>query len=346
MNIAVLCGGISTERNISLAGGKAVCLALKALGHFPLMIDPAKGTSCLINFETFTPETNVAPTKEELMQLKPRNLMECLSMPIFNQIDLAFIVLHGKYGEDGVIQALLEARGIPYTGSEVKASALAMDKHTSKLIFAAAGLQVAQGYPIRQENFNNTEYHQALKAELGNKLVVKPNDQGSSVGVTIIENGNIDDLGNAIRTAGLYSETVVVERFIPGREITVGLINGQTLPVVEIAPEGGWYDFKHKYTHGHTGYQCPAAIPEDVAEFAMNCARTAYFALGCDGFARADFRLNEDNVPIIIEMNTIPGFTDSSLVPMAAKSIGIEFPELCQRIINVAVEKYNKRNAK
>lgn len=338
MNIAVLCGGISLERNVSLSGGKSVCAALKELGHFPIMMDPALGLSCVLNPDSIEIK-NEPPTQEELASYPPKNMMDCINMPIFDQIDLAFIVLHGKYGEDGVIQALLEARGIPYTGSGIKANAIGIDKNTSKMIFASAGLQVAPWYPVRKQHFDDVDYHGALRAELGKKLVIKPNDQGSSVGVTIIQDGNIDDIGKAIRYAGSFSDLVIAEKFIEGREITVGLLGGECFPVVEILPESGFYDYKHKYTKGHTGYQCPADIPEDIAEFAMNMARTSFFAIGCEGFARTDFRLNEDGVPIIIEINTVPGFTSTSLVPMAAKQIGIEFPDLCQRIINLALNK-------
>lgn len=344
MNIAVLCGGLSTERNISLAGGKAVCEALKTLGHYPLMMDPAKGTSCLINFETFTPDES-EPTKEELAALQPRKFLDCITMPLFSQIDLAFICLHGKFGEDGIIQALLEARGIPYTGSGVKASSVGMDKNMSKLVFAMAGLQVAKWYPITPENYENTEYHRALRAELGNDIVIKPVDQGSSIGVSIIHGGDLEEIALAIKTAGLYSSTVIAERFIEGREITVGLIDGKTLPIVEILPNEGFYDFAHKYA-GNTQFQCPADLPKDVAEFTINCAHTAYQSIGCEGFARVDFRLSEDNVPIVMEINTIPGFTPTSLVPMAAKSIGIEFPDYCQRIIYAAVQSFNNKHTK
>lgn len=338
MNIAVLCGGISLERNVSLTGGKSVCAALKELGHYPIMMDPALGTSCILNPETVEIK-NVPPTLDELSAYPVKNMMDCISMPIFDQIDLAFIVLHGKYGEDGVIQALLEARGIPYTGSGIKANAIGIDKNTSKMIFASSGLQVAPWFPVRKHLFNDVDYHKSIKAELGKRMVVKPNDQGSSVGITIIDDGNIEDLGKAIRYAGTYSDIVLVEQFVEGREITVGMLGGECFPVVEIVPEGGFYDYKHKYTKGHTGYQCPADISDDIAEFAMNMARTSFFAIGCEGFARTDFRLNEDGVPIIMEINTVPGFTSTSLVPMAAKEVGIDFPDLCQRIINLSLNK-------
>jgi D-alanine-D-alanine ligase len=336
MNIAIICGGLSLERNVSLAGGKSVYAALKQLGHTPYMIDPALGKNAVLNPDSVE-LVSTPPTIEELAQYPVRNMLDCVNLPIFDQIDIAFIVLHGKYGEDGVIQALLEARGIKYTGSGIKAHALGIDKNTSKLVFAATGTQVAPWYPVRRNMFDNYDYMKALRSELGKKMVIKPNDQGSSVGVTIIEDGNIDEINKAIKYAAQFSDLVIAEKFIEGREITVGLIGGEPLPVVEIVPEAGFYDYQHKYVKGHTGYQCPADIPGDIADFAQNIARTAYYAVGCSGFARADFRLNEDGQPIIMEINTIPGFTSTSLVPMAAKQLGIEFPDLCQRIIDLAI---------
>ncbi len=344
MMIAVLCGGISLERNVSLAGGKAVNDALYELGHQPIMFDPAMGSNAVLNSSNI-PIIDTPPTMEELQQYNIKSFIDCFNIPLWDKIDLAFVVMHGKNGEDGVIQAMLEARGVPYTGSGIKANAVGMDKNTSKLLFLSSGLSVPQWFPVRERYYEDYDYLKALRGELGKKIVIKPNDQGSSVGVTIIEDGNMDDIAKAVKHAAQYSDLVLAEKFIEGREITVGVIGGEVLPVVEIITNEGFYDYEHKYQKGHTSYQCPADIPEDIAEFAQNMALTAYYAVGCEGFARVDFRLNEDGVPFVIEINTIPGFTATSLVPMAAKEVGYSFAQLCQHIINLTIEKTNAKRS-
>lgn len=338
MNIALLFGGLSYERNVSINGGKSVYEALKSLGHNVIAVDPAQGADGLIKeTDIFVPDTY--PTAEELAKFTPRNIIDCVNSSIFDNIDVAFLVLHGKYGEDGMIQSLLELRGIPYTGSKVKASAISMDKLASKLVFAASGITIAPWLTIRRDEVDSPDVAAELRDELGKDLVIKPNDQGSAIGVTILRDGREDEITAALKFAAEYSKTIIAEKYIPGKEITVGIVGETALPVVEIIPSEGFYDYKHKYTHGQTKYQCPAEIPADIAEFTQNLCISAYSALGCEGFGRADFRLTPEWQPVIMEMNTIPGFTSTSLVPMAAKEIGIEFPQLCQQLIDIALEK-------
>lgn len=339
MNIAVLFGGISPERNVSIAGGKAVVEALTELGHNVFPIDPALGADCLLTLEKIVIPINSHPSPEELAEFHTKSYIECINSKLFDDIDCAFLVLHGKNGEDGKIQALLECRGIPYTGSGIKASALSIDKIASKMIFLAAGIPTPQWHIIRKKDIDDYEYLEHIRSETGDILVVKPNDQGSTIGISIVDTGNLDDIHNAILHAFKYSELVLIEEFIEGRELTVGIVGNEPLPVIEIVPESGFYDYDHKYKKGKTEYICPAEIPEDIAEFAQNLALTAYGTLGCSGFGRADFRMNEEGQVFLLEMNTIPGFTATSLVPKAAKLIGIEFPELCQTLIDIAIEK-------
>jgi len=339
MNIAVLFGGISPERNVSIAGGKAVVEALTQLGHNVFPIDPAYGENSLIPIEKIIIPNNSHPTPEELAQFHTKNYIECINSKIFDEIDAAFLVLHGQNGEDGKIQALLECRGIPYTGSGIKASALSIDKISSKMIFYAVGILTPQWHIFRKKDLEDYEYLEQIRSELGEILVIKPNDQGSTIGISIIDNGNLDDIHNAIINAFYYSDLVLIEEFIEGRELTVGIVGNQTLPIIEIVPESGFYDYYHKYKPGKTEYLCPADIPQDIAEFTQNLAFSAFNALGCSGFARADFRMNEEGQVFLLEMNTIPGFTATSLVPKAAKAIGIEFTELCQKLIDIALEK-------
>jgi len=337
MNIAVLFGGISTERNVSIAGGRAVVEALRSKGHNVIPVDPALGADWK-NSEEVLNGGNGVPSLDELSKMSSRNIIDCINSDAFDKVDVAFIVLHGKWGEDGRVQSLLELRGIPYTGSKVKGSAIAIDKNSSKMIFLAANIPTPPWYVVRPKDYENYEFFEEIRGELGNHLVIKPNDQGSTIGITIVESGNLDEIHDGILTASEYSDLVLIEKFIEGQEITVGIIGEDALPVIEIVPEEGFYDYEHKYTKGKTRYDCPADISEDIAEFTQSMAHTAYMALGCSGFARADFRLDEDGQPFLLEMNTIPGFTATSLVPMAAKEVEIEFPELCERIIEIALE--------
>ncbi len=343
MNVAVLYGGISPERNVSISSAKSVIPALMELGYNVKPIDPAYGSNGLRTIDELN-GIDEFPTIEELEKLNPKRILECFNSELFDDVDVAFIVMHGKYGEDGIVQALLELRGIPYIGSNVKASSLAMDKASSKMLFGAAGLPTPHWTVMSHKDFGNYEMIEEIRHELGEELVIKPNDQGSTIGITIVNNGNLDDIHQGVIEAGKYSDHIIIEKYIEGRELTVGILDGEPLPVIEIVPESGFYDYKHKYTKGHTEYICPAELTEDITHFTQGLAQTAYLALGCSGFGRVDFRLNEDGQPFILEVNTIPGFTSTSLVPKAAKELGIEFPELCRKLIEIAVNKNNNNH--
>lgn len=338
MNIGVIFGGISTERDISIKSGIAVYNALKQLDYNAILVDPALGKD---GFLHSVEEAEKLPKYAELdAQIhNKQKYLECISSSNLNEINLAFIVLHGKYGEDGTIQTLLDFKDIPYTGSEPKAHSIGLDKNLSKLLFSSVRIPTPRWTVVRKEDVENFELAEELRDEFGKKMVIKPNDQGSTIGVTIVTDGNLDEIHNGVKLASSFSDLVIVEEYIEGREITVGIIGNEALPVIEIVPQSGFYDFEHKYTRGKTEYICPAEIPDDVASFTQELALMAYNIIGAEGFARVDFRLNEDNQPFILEVNTIPGFTETSLVPKAAKAIGIEFPELCQKIINEALKK-------
>jgi D-alanine-D-alanine ligase len=346
LKIAVVFGGISTERNVSISGGKAVVEALEGLGHEVIPVDPAFGKDAIEKSKSVISDIHKMLTPEDLKEFSPRNYIDCINLDVFDDIDCAFIVLHGKYGEDGLIQSLLEFREVPYTGSDVKSSSLTIDKDSSKMIFSAAGIPTPEWLTLSSPNQANHDTATEIRDTLGKELVIKPNDQGSTIGISIVKNGNIDDIVAAIELAFNYSEKVVVEQFIEGRELTVGFVGDNMLPVIEIIPEKGFYDYEAKYTKGKSEYVCPAEISEDIAEFMTNLAHTAINVLGCEGFGRVDFRLNEEGVPYCLEANTIPGFTSQSLVPMAAKEIGIGFPELCEELIKLATDKHKLKKGK
>jgi len=340
MNVAVIFGGISPERNVSISGGRAVCKALKEKGYNVIPVDPAYGTDGLkIGKEML--ESDLLPQLDLYKSFSTKKMLECINSDIFDNIDLAFLVVHGQNSEDGTIQSLLQLRGITYTGSGIKSSSLSIDKISSKMMFSAAGILTPPWTPVKKKDFENYENYEEIRNELGGHLAIKPNDQGSTIGITIVDKGNLDDIKNAVLKASQFSKSVLIEKFIEGRELTVGIVGEDILPVIEIKPQDGFYDYEHKYTKGKTEYICPADIPEDIESFTQDMAFLAFQVLGCSGFARADFRLDEDGQPYCLEMNTIPGFTETSLVPKAAKQIGIEFPELCEKIINLAIENNN-----
>jgi D-alanine-D-alanine ligase len=340
MRIAVLCGGLSTERNVSLKGGFSVHQALVANGHEVISIDPAMGRNCIIDWNVYQiPE--VPPTMEELNSVHPAHIIECLITDVFQNIDVAFIVLHGKYGEDGVIQALLDLKKIPYTGSSMRSHSIAIDKNISKLLFLTSGIQTPKWALVKKHDFANSTYIENIKTELGSSIVVKPNEQGSTIGLSILHRAYVEDILDAIKKAGAYDDSVIVEEYIAGRELTVAIFNGQALPIVEIAPKDGYYDYQNKYTAGKTEYHCPADLPEEVTEFIQDQALTAYNLLHCSGFARVDFRITDEYNVYCLEINTIPGFTATSLVPMAAAQVGLNFNQLCEELVNLAISKNN-----
>lgn len=240
------------------------------------------------------------------------------------KIEIAFVALHGPVGEDGIIQGVLEFLRIPYTGSGVLASALCMDKRISKRIFEAEGIPNARWEAARRG---------AKPSKVKAPMVVKPARQGSSVGVKIIMENNQAKLDEALENAFRLDEWVIVEEYVEGKEITVGVLDGEPLGCVEIVPKGGFYDYERKYTPGMTEYLAPAPIPDVVAEEIRALAGKAFSALGCRGAARADFRLSLKGEPKILEVNSIPGLTSTSLLPKSAGVVGMDFDTLVQRML-------------
>jgi D-alanine-D-alanine ligase len=259
----------------------------------------------------------------------------------FSQVDVVFLALHGGQGEDGTIQALLDLTGKPYTGSGVLASALSMDKAMSKKVFEREGILTPEWFSVKGSNpSDSSSIAERTETAFGFPCVVKPNNQGSTVGLTVVEEKRT--LTRALACAGEYADHILIERYIPGRELTVGMLGDQPLPVVEIIPEHGIYDYECKYTHGKSRYVCPAEIPEKKAKEIQAIGLRAFQALGCEGYARVDFRYGEDDQFYCLEVNTLPGMTSLSLVPMAAKALGIDFPKLVDRIARLAPKKRQK----
>ena len=291
--IGVLMGGISHEREISLKTGAAILVALQEGGYNAVGID-------------------VSP--------------DIVKQLVEERIDAAFIALHGRWGEDGTVQGLLELLRIPYTGSGVLASALAMNKIKAKEFFRFHHIPTPEFITLQEGEFEEPPFPPPW--------VAKPASEGSTIGVGIVmERSGLEE---AIRTAQEYDQEVLIERFIDGKELTVGILNGEPLPVIEIAPAEGFYDYEAKYTPGKTEYRCPAPISEEKQREAQEWSLKAYRCLGCHGCARVDLRMNEQGEVFIIEVNTVPGMTETSLVPKAAAQKGISFPRLVEAILEQA----------
>jgi len=291
--IAVLMGGLSAEREVSLNSGKAVLASLVAQGYQAVGIDVG------------------------------RDLPQRLAA---EGVELAFIALHGRFGEDGSVQGLLELVAIPYTGSGVLASALAIDKIASKVMFASAGMLLAPYQVLRRGEELN----------LSNPLpvVVKPSKEGSSMGVSIVrEPGKMQA---ALDEAFRYDSEILIERFIDGREVQVGILDGRAMGAIEIVPKGEFYDYEAKYTDGGAEHILPARVPAEVYEKVLKEGEKAHAALGCDCYSRVDFLVTEAGECFLLEVNTLPGMTDLSLLPEIARGSGIEFGELVVRILLAA----------
>jgi D-alanine-D-alanine ligase len=329
VKVAVLMGGRSSEREISLRTGRGIAQALRNLGHDVLAIDAANG--------------RLLPAGEEERAAVPANALEphgevALSRPeTLAGADVILIALHGAAGENGTLQALLDLAGKPYTGSGMMASALAMNKAMAKRLFEHAGIPTPRWRLLPPDAGARSFDPQELG---GFPLVVKPNEEGSSVGLTVVEAAAA--LPEALRLAGELGE-ILVEEFIPGRELTVSMLGDRALPIVEIRPKSGLYDYESKYTAGRSEYFCPADLPAERTEQIQELGRRAAAALGCRGVSRVDFRLDAEEVAYCLEVNTVPGMTPTSLVPMAAKAAGMSYDQVVQAMIDLAIVDSRRR---
>ncbi len=304
--IGVLLGGISSEREVSLRSGEAVAKALEAAGH------PVERIDVRDDRGDFLAEQS---------------------------IDVAFIALHGRFGEDGGVQRLLERRGIPYTGSDAGASARAMDKADSKRLFAAREVPTAPFAVIPLSE--GLTAARAAAERIGWPVVVKPSCEGSSVGVSI--HATEMTLPQGLREAYAHGPTAIVEQYVKGREMTVGILDGAALPIVEMRPKRKFFDYDAKYRDADTEYIVDPPMPDRLRERIQAAAIEAHRALGCGSYSRVDIILSRWRRPCVLEVNTIPGMTERSLFPKAARAAGIEFPALCERLVLRALELAAKR---
>src|SRR5688572_14354308 len=338
-------GGTSSERDVSLASGLRIAEALRTRGHSVRAIDTAKGELSHADEQRLLAEGVVKrqpPSPEELARMNAESLADTAArLPKRGECDVAFLALHGGRGEDGTIQALLDLTGVPYTGSGHLASALAMDKDLSKHLFRAAGVPTGNWFmaPVAGEGKRERGdggFAADVERELGLPVIAKPSKQGSTVGLSIVR--QIGELWDAIDEAAKYDDEVMVEQFIPGRELTVGILGDEALPVGEIIPVHEIYDYECKYTAGMAQEIFPADLTAEETRTVQDLARRAFRALKLRGYARIDFRMSPEGVFYCLEANTLPGMTALSLIPQAAAAAGISFPELCERIVQLAVD--------
>jgi D-alanine-D-alanine ligase len=336
MKIAVLFGGTSEERDVSIASGSEVVKALRSAGHDVWAVDTATGVLDDEQEKTLlrSAVALVPPGREQLDMLSSGDPTALTRSPELEGVDVLFLALHGGAGEGGTLQALLDMVGIPYTGSGMLGSAMAMDKDITKRILRVADIPTADWLmaPVSADEVEN---------ELGWPVVVKPSKQGSTVGLSVVRKP--DELDDALELAFRFDDEVMVERFIPGRELTVPIVGDDALPVGEIITTSEIFDYESKYQPGLADEVFPADIPDDVRMEAQRLALETHRVLKLRGFSRVDFRLDDGGGLWCLEVNTLPGMTSNSLVPKSAKAAGIPFPRLCERICELAIEEHAGR---
>ena len=326
MRVTVLTGGTSSERDVAIASAVQVVAALRSRGHSVAVVDTARG---------YIPEADekrllsgsvgrTPPAIEELVALERGLLLSGLGgIPVIRDADVIFVSLHGGRGEDGTLQAILDMTGVSYTGSGTLGTALAMDKDVAKQLFRQAGIPTAEWIMTPVE-----------PAEAGRRLgwpvIVKPSKQGSTVGLSLVRTQK--DLPAAIELAGRYDDEVMIEAYVPGRELTVGVLDGEALAVGEIVCQTEIFDYESKYTPGMAREIFPADIPAGTAKECKRLALAAHKTLKLGGYSRVDFRLDQSGEPLCLEVNALPGMTSTSLLPQSAGAAGIPFAELCERI--------------
>lgn len=341
MKVVVLAGGISTERDVSLVTGTKIYEALKKKGHKVILLDLFMGydgdidgifdmeknwadSTIKVNEINCDIEAVKAMRKDKSNVLFGKNVIE-----ICRLADIVFLGLHGDVGENGKLQAAFDLYDIKYTGTDYMSSALAMDKQISKQLFIQNGISTPES---RMINGENDDYLPDFPC------VVKVCNGGSSVGVYVV--GSEEYYRESIKNAFHYENTVMVEKYIKGREFTCCVMEGEALPIVEIAPKNGFYDYKNKYQEGSTIETCPADISKELTDKIQDMAKRVYEVLRIKTYARMDILADEEENIYCLEANTLPGMTPTSLIPQEAAAIGIEFPELCEKIIEMSLRKY------
>lgn len=342
MKIVVLCGGTSTERDVSLVTGAGVCKALRSKNHQAVLIDVFLGHEG-INADTIYDSEFSVDAELEYIKDKSKDLESLKKsrkeffgpgvLDLCKTCDIVFMGLHGACGEDGKVQATLNLMGVKYTGADYLESAIAMDKALTRKIFAADGVPVAKGYRLCKNDtkMNPADYGVAYP------VVVKPNCGGSSIGVYFANDAT--EYNEALSKAFAYEDVVVVEEKITGREFSIGVVGYEAYPVIEIIPKQGFYDYENKYKAGGALEVCPAEVDDNIGKMMQKAAVDAAKSLGLSTYCRVDVLLDNERRCYCLEANTLPGMTPTSLLPQEAKVIGMDYPELCEHLINVSLNK-------
>ena len=354
MNIIVLAGGLSPERNVSLSSGSLISSALRRKGHKILMLDVYEGISSekipSNPLELFTSDDtislavgNIAPTPEELKKIKEKNnnrteLLGPNVLELCKLADVAFLALHGDMGENGQLQATLDVFDVTYTGSGYIGSLLAMNKDIAKKLMRESGILTPDW--INFNAFGNENKIHLAAEKIGFPCIVKPCSCGSSVGVSIVNNEN--ELNNALEFAAKYENSILIEKHIAGRELTQAMLDGEALPPVEIIPKCGFYDYANKYVANATEEICPAPIDNSLREKIDKISKKCFAALCLSDYARIDYIVDNDNNVWCLEANTLPGMTPTSLLPQEAAAVGMNFNQLCEKIIEISLKRYQK----
>ncbi len=349
MDIVVLAGGLSAERDVSFKTGDMVAKALRENGHRVILLDVFMGyrdveedVSGIFehSIEASAAVQDISEEAPDLEQIRAarKDKSDCFFGPNVIQIcrmaDIVFMALHGEAGENGKVQAAFDLFGIRYTGTGYFGSAAAMDKQVSKTFFLLNDIPVPKGIKM-EKSCRTTDFKQT---GVSLPCVVKPCCGGSSIGVSIVRTG--DEFAEALQEAFRWEDSVVIEDYIEGREFSVGVIEGKALPVIEMAPIEGFYDYKNKYQAGSTIETCPAKIPDEIAGRMQELAVKAADALGLDTYSRMDFLLNDQGELFCLEANTLPGMTATSLIPQEAAAAGIHYNQLCENLIRISLKKY------
>lgn len=343
MKIVVLAGGISTERKVSISSGTMVCQALQQKGHEAILVDVFCGRADVRVETAFKELRDVQEAaaymtayndKIEEMKDSRAQFFGPMVLELCQAADVVFLALHGENGENGKVQACFDLMGIPYTGAGHFSSAIAMDKGMTKTVLTASGVPMPQGRLLKKED--GIRELSELQMEL--PVVVKTCCGGSSVGVYITHTE--EEYKKALQEAFELEEKVLVEEYISGREFSVGVVAGEAYPVIEIAPKEGFYDYKNKYQPGATVETCPAQLTEEQTRRMQEYACKGCEALGISSYARLDFLMREDGRMYCLEANTLPGMTPTSLLPQEAQVLGIDYPSLCERLIQVSLQEH------
>lgn len=342
MNIVVLAGGNSTEREVSISSGQGVCQGLRERNHKAILVDAYFGKESMegeLFSEKYDTEQAAAwmrsqsSSLEEVMKTR-KEFFGPHVLEICQKADIVFLALHGANGEDGKVQSVLDLMGVKYTGCGPLSSGMAMDKGITKMVFEAKGVPTPKGMTLEKGDCSSylSDYGMDFP------VIVKPCCGGSSVGVCIAHNQQ--EYGVALAEAFSYENQVVVEQFITGREFSVAVVDGKAYPVIEIAPLEGFYDYKNKYSAGSCVETCPADLSASLTKEMQMYAEKGYEALNLQAYARLDFLMEEDGSMYCLEANTLPGMTPTSLIPQEASVIGMNYPQLCEKLIEVSLKKY------